>query len=270
MSEIYNRTLLWSGAASSSCTLSEPVTNFEYFQVTRTYPQNVGLFPSNITAARYRIDTPGAYQNAGYLANPLLFKLSNGAKTLQSVTFNFLSQAGSANAQTLGSGVNTTNNLKAFTYIYGINRVSGTPTTAIGIPYTGVGWRAYDETVLWSAAGYGYKNLALSEPASAFERIRIKIGDSSNGYTIREYTSPSGDNDWLTTHSYWGTADNVLMFDMSKYVWTSGTKMLSSNSASKVFHYDVTAQNPYTGTGATGNANWSTWNIVGIYGINRK
>lgn len=269
MSEKYNRTLLWSGTVASSCTLSEPVTNFEYFQVVKKDTAQSQLFPTNLIANRYTLDTPSHYGNAAYLSVPNRFHLYDNQQGMSSVCFNFFYQTNSSNPRLLGQ-TNSANNRKLFGAIYGVNRISGEETTSIGVPCTGAGWRPYDETVLWSASTYGYKTITLSEPASAFERIRIKMGTTDNGFTFNEFTSPSSDNNWLTTNSYWGNSDTNIMLTMNKSVWTSGTHVLSSNSASKVFSFGTSAANPYTGTGSTGNANWATWNILEVIGINRK
>lgn len=270
MSEIYNRTLLWSGAQSSSCNLSETVKNFQYFQCVRINGTRSNLYPTNISSIRYTMDEPSTYGNAAYLTCPKKFKISTDNKSLSSITFNYFQQDGSNNPKLLGSATNTTNNLKIFTYVYGFNRISGTETTAIGEPCTGAGWRPYDETVLWSANGYGHSSIPLSEPASAFERIRIKMGTSADGYTIREYTAPSGDNDNLTTNCYFGNADTAMVLVMNRNVWTSGTKVLSAANNGKAFNFGVSAANPYTGTGSTADSHWIRRNIVEVVGINRK
>lgn len=269
MSELNNRTLLWSGAAASSCTLSEPVTNFRYFQVIRTNPMQSTLYPTNIIASRYVMDTPAHYINAGYLSVPGRFHISTDRKSLSAVTFNFFYQTNSAAPRLLGP-TNSANNIKFFTYVYGLDRISGTETTAIGVPCTGAGWRQYNETVLWSASGYGYSSIPLSEPASAFERIRIKMGTSADGYTIREYTAPSGDNDNLTTNCYFGNTDTAMSLVMNKNMWTSGTKVLSAINNGKAFAFNTISQNPYTGTGNTSDSHWIRRNIVEVVGINRK
>lgn len=269
MSEKYNRTLLWSGAVASSCTLSEPVTNFEYFEVVKRDTAQSQLFPTNTSANRYTIDIPSHYGNAGYLSVPNKFHLSDNQQGLSSVSFNFFYQTNSSNPRLLGQ-TNSATNRKLFGAIYGVNRISGTETTAIGVPCTGAGWRPYDETVLWSANGYGYSSIPLSEPASAFERIRIKMGTSADGYTIREYTAPSGDNDHLTTNCYFGNADTAMVLVMNKNVWTSGTKVLSAANNGKAFNFGVSASNPYTGSGNTADSHWIRRNIVEVVGINRK
>lgn len=269
MSEKYNRTLLWSGALASSCTLSEPVTNFEYFEVVKHNTAQSQLFPTNISANIYTIDVPSNYVNAGYLSVPNKFHLSENQQGLSSVSFNFFYQTNSSNPRLLGQ-TNSANNRKLFGAIYGVNRISGTETTAIGVPCTGAGWRPYDETVLWSASGYGYSSITLSEPASAFERIRIKMGTFADGYSIREYTSPSSDNNFLTTNSYFGNTDSAMNLVMNKHVWTSGTMVLSSTNYGKSFAFGVSASNPYTGSGNTADSHWIRRNIVEVVGINRK
>ena len=269
MSEKYNRTLLWSGDVASSCTLSEPVTNFEYFEVVKRNSAQSMLYPTNISAARYTMDVPSHYGNAAYMSVPNRFRLYNNQQGLSSICFNFFSQTNSSNPRLLGQ-TNSANNRKLFGAIYGVNRISGEGTTADGVPCTGEGWRPYDETVLWSASGYGYSAIPLSTPASAFERIRLKMGTSADGYSIREWTSPSADGQYLTTNCWFGGADTTISVVMSKYVWTSGTTVLSSCNAGKAFAYGTAAANPFTGTGATADSHWIRRNVVEVVGINRK
>lgn len=267
MSEMYNKTLLWSGIGESSCTLSEPIQNFQFMQVTLS-PNNRSMVPAYSSVTNGKLDCCGYWANASYLDWQYQYSISNSGKTVALNNFQIIQQVGSAFPTLFGSAGNRTSNLKHLKEVWGVNRVSGAPTTAIGIPYTGDGWRAYDETLLVSSNTL-QSSFTLSEPASAFNRIRVVVGVSSESQNSFEYNAPLHDNDMMTVKSYWGnnTANNYLA--MSRYTWLSGTTVLSSFGG-KNFAPQWAAANPWSAQGYTANENWRWRPILAVYGINRK
>lgn len=268
MSELFNKTLLFSGAGVSSCNLSEPIQNFQYMQVTLT-PYDKCLVPaySSITYGKL-VGGQAYYANASYFDWQYQYSMTNSGKTLTINNFQMIQQVASSAPSLFGSAGNRASNLKHIKEVWGVNRVSGTPTSAIGVPYSGAGWRAYDETLL-ASSNTNVSSLALSEPASAFSRIRVTVGVHTQSENSFEYNAPIQDNDKLTVKSYWGTTTSVNGICVSRYQWLSGTKVLSSLGG-KAFQLGWNSANPFSSTGQISNANWIWRPIYAVYGINRK
>lgn len=267
MSEQNNRTLLWSGAAASSCSLSEPIQNFQYMRVMLSpyYMCDVTAYSS---ISKGKLAKAGHYNAVTYPDWQYLYSITNSGQTLTLENFQIIQQSTSALPSLFGSANNRANNMKNILAVWGINRVSGTPASAIGIPYSGAGWRPYTETLLatsWS----NVPSLTLSEPASAFNRIKLIVGALDESRNVYEVNAPVADNDKVTVKSYWGgnTATNNIA--LSRYTWLSGTKVLSSFGG-KSFSPHWAAANPWTATGNTASANWRWRPVYAVYGINRK
>lgn len=267
MSEMFNRTLLWSGANTSSCNLSEPAQNFQYLQV--ALPTEYCIVPTYSAVNKAKFGGAASYWTSqSYLDWQYQYSITNSGKTLTINNFQMIQQVASSAPSLLGSAGNRASNLKHISQVWGLNRVSGTPTSAIGVPYSGAGWRAYDETLL-ASSNTNVSSLTLSEPASAFNRIRVTVGVSSESQNSFEYNSPDGDNDKLTVKSYWGNTTGINKLVLSRYVWLSGTTVLSSFGG-KSFAVGWNSANPWTGTGSTANENYRWRPVYAVYGINRK
>lgn len=268
MSEIFNRTLLWSGeAGASSCTMSEPVQNFQYLQV--AINNEYCIVPAYSAISVAKLCGGAAYWSGqSYLDWQYQYAITNSGKTLSLNNFQMIYQDKSSAPCLFGSAGNRASNIKKLVEVWGVNRVSGTPASAIGIPYTGVGWRAYDETLLASSTA-NVSSLTLSEPASAFNRIRVTVGHRTESNNSFEYNAPMQDNDKLTVKSYWGTSTGVNAMCVSRYQWLSGTTVLSSIGG-KAFQLGWNSANPFSSTGQISNANWIWRPIYAVYGINRK
>lgn len=264
----YNRTLLWSGSNASSINLSEPISNFECIEVNTEGYKRLIETSCNWNMMRYNVGK--FWSNQGYMDVHYLIKAINSGKTLQAITYNFLMQE-AKNAQCLlGSGVNRANNIKCFSEVYGINRVSGSAQTAVSVPPTGSGWTRYNETLLYSAGNNGATSITLSEPASAFERLRICVGASSEARNSWVVSSPSGDGDNTVVHSNWGVNTGVNAFSLSYYGWANGTQTCSSRGG-KHFSPGWGNPNPWNGVGtAHATMKYVAAPIYAMYGINRK
>ena len=267
MSEQNNRTLLWSGAGASSCTLSEPVQNFQYLKVALNNEYCTVPAYSSISKAKL-VGNAGYWTTQSYFDWQYLYSISNSGKSITLNRFQMILQSASAAPALFGSAGNYASNIQKITEVWGVNRLSGTPNSAIGVPYSGAGWRAYDETLL-ASSNTNVSSLTLSEPASAFNRIRVTVGVSSESQNSFEYNAPDGDNDNLTVKSYWGNNTGTNGLVVSRYVWLSGTKVLSSFGG-KSFALGWNSANPFTGTGSTANSNYRWRPIYAVYGINRK
>lgn len=268
MTKAYNRTVLYSGANASSVTLSEPVTNFEYITV------NKGAATVKVETScnwnMVRLNCCGYWSNQGYMDIQEMFKITNNGSGLQALNYNFLMQEAKGNAQLLGSGINRANNIKMFSLVCGINRISGSVASSQTVPPSGPGWTRYNETLLFSAANNGQSSLQLSEPASGFERLRVCVGTSSEARNSWEIQSPTGDNDDFAIRSNWGSNTGVNAFSIGSYGWGSGTTVCSAQDG-KHFSVGWGAANPWNGVGtASKTASWIAYPIYAIYGINRK
>lgn len=210
----------------------------------------------------------GYWQQASYLDWQYQYAITNSGKTVSITNFQIIQQNASSNPSLFGSAGNSASNRAHLCAVWGINRVSGTPDSAIGIPYSGAGWRAYDETLL-ATSDANVSSLTLSEPASAFNRIKLVVGTLGESRGTYEVNAPKADNDKVTVKSYWGnnTASNYI--SMSRYTWLSGTTVLSSFGG-KSFAPNWGAANPWSAVGSTANEGWRWRPVYAVYGINRK
>lgn len=264
----YDRTLLRSGASASSVSLSEPISNFEYIQFHRGF--NLLTIPTNTNWNLMRCNDCSYWSTQGYIDHEMLFKATNDGSSLQTINFNFFMQDGKGSIQTLGSGVNRANNIKFFSdNVWGIHRISGGSSTT-GVPLTGAGWTAYNETLLYSASNNGDASFTLSEPATAFSRIKIAVGSTSEAHNVYEVNTPTGDGDKTTIRSNWGTSTGVNSFSMSTYYWSNNTTTCSAHDG-KHFSIGWGAANPFSlaGTAST-TLSYIARPIYAVWGINRK
>ena len=268
MTKFYNRTLLYSGNPASSVSLTEPISNFEYIEINRGGYKR--LVETSCDWNKLRFNYGAHWSNQGYMDIQYVFKAINNGSGLQAINYNFLCQEAKAAQQLLGSGVNRVNNIKAFNEVWGINRISGSSGTAVTVPPTGDGWVRYNETLLYSAANNGATSITLSEPASAFDRIRVCVGTSSESRNSWVVNTPSGDGDNMAVRSNWGNGTGVNAFSISTYRWASGTQVCSALNG-KHFSPGWGAANPWNGAGtASTTVSYIAAPIYAMYGINRK
>ena len=268
MAKYYNRTTLYSGANASSVSLSEPVSNFEYIEIGRGNCYR--LIETSCNWNLVRMNMCAFWSNQGYMDVEYLFKITNNGSGLQAINYNFLMQEAKDSQRLLGSATNRANNIKFFSEVYGINRTAGTSATATTVPPQGTGWTRYNETLLCSASAYGQSSFTLSEPASAFGRLRVCVGNSGEARNSWEVNSPSADGDDFVVRSNWGANTGTNAFSISTYGWGSGTTVCSAQDG-KHFSPGWASANPWNGVGtASKTANWIAHPIYAIYGINRK
>lgn len=268
MAEYYNRTLLYSGAQASAVSLSEPVSNFEYIEIRRQYNKRIVETSCNWAIARMNMCL--YWSNQGYMDVQYMFKITNNGSGLEAINYNFLMQEGKGSQRLLGSATNRANNIKFFDEVYGINRISGASSTAHGVPLTAEGWTRYNETLLFSASNHGQSSFTLSEPASAFDRLRICVGNSGEARNSWIINAPSSDSNTFAIRSNWGVNTAQNAFGLASYGWGSGTQVCSSQDG-KWFSPGWAAANPWNGVGtASKTSTHIAYPIYAMYGINRK
>lgn len=268
-----NRTLLYSGDTVSACDLSEPVTNFEYFEIDKN--TRGCFFPSTASLNQAKTTEVGYWQNDGYLDKQEMFKLTNNGQHLEAINFQYLYQTSSNNLKLLGSAINRANNIKFFSRVYGCNRISGTETSAEGMKPSGEGWKTYNETLLTDEDAFGKSAIPLSEPARGFERVKVLVGSYGESPNIYEYAAPWGEGENFTTHSYWGASTGSNYLNWARWQWKDGTSTLSAYNGglgkSYQLGFNSGANNSLTAlNGYNGDENWVRRNIRKVWGINRR
>lgn len=256
----YDRTLLWSGAPTSTCNLSEPISAFDRFIILADRWEYE--FKSISACTQYKMPMNGWWSNEAYLRWSYRFTISNNAKTVTLNRFQMIYQVGTAAPKTFGFN-NTAGNIKKIAAVYGVNRL--VPVTQIGSGSPGDGWRAYNETVIYSGGPSG--TLAMSEPASAFERLKIGVGNTGESFNYFEVDAPKTNDSYLTTESHWGNNTGSYYYGFSRWHWSPDTTVLSSLGG-KQFQLGINQVNPYTATGDISNSNFIRRPIQTIIGIN--
>lgn len=256
----YDKTLLWSGAITSTCNLSEPISAFDRFII----QTNMGdyEFKSVPSCTQYKMPYQGWWSNEAYLKWSYRFTISNNAKTVTLNRFQMIYQVGTAAPKTFGFN-NTANNIKKIQSVYGINRLD--PITQSGIGSPGNGWRAYNETVIYNGGPSNVIN--VSQPASSFERLKIGVGNTGESFNYFEVDAPKTNDSYLTTESHWGNNTGSYYYGFSRWQWSPDTTELSSLGG-KQFQLGINQVNPYTATGATSDSTFIRRPIQTIIGIN--
>ena len=267
---IHDRTLLYSAtAATSTITLSEPLSAFERYMVKATSP-NV-YYESVCTGNRsvQRFNRYGSYNNDGYMVWPANWVISNDTKTLTCNRFQLLMQLGTTTkVQTFGWN-NTAGNIKNISEVWGINRIGGTTAQGEGSP--GEGWKTYNETLLWSGIDYANQShITLNNRAIGYERLKVGVGSFGESTNILETDSPQNYTAWLPLTSYWGTTTGSFYLSMHRYRWDDETSGLSAVSG-KTWQLGTGAANPYSTTGNyTATDTFVRRPVWAIWGINEK
>ena len=260
----YDKELLWSGAASSAFTASSPFSSYEKIQLNTNDGKCFEIHPYASTTAG-QFSYYGTYSNQAYLVWNYRFTIGNNSTTFTNNRFQMLQQVGTARPSLAGF-VNSASNLKRITACYGINALSSTGGyDGIGSP--GQGWKEYNETVLYS--GGLASPITLTEPATAFERLKFVVGSPSESINYYEYNAPLTSDTRLTTQSLWGTTTASYNYAFSWWNWYNDFKSLSSVKG-KAYNFGTAAATPYTATGSTADQNYIRRPIRAIIGINHN
>lgn len=264
----YDRTLLYSGTAPvSSCTLSEPASAFESISIGlgTTYESEVRVTGNK---SNFHIPRLGeSWKANAYLNWPYNLTISNGSKTITVAGQQLLvntSPAASA-VRVLGVTGNSANNVKAIYSVYGNNRKEYSFVPGLGLP--GDGWKAYNETLLWSATNTTAQksdSIILSRPANNFERLKFCVGypDTTEGANYLEVSPPTTNTAFINLESWWGnsTASYIVCFHRYRF---NGWNTIMPTSG-KYFQLGTAAANPYTATG-----NYTATNLYVRYPVNQ-
>lgn len=267
---IHDRTLLYSAtAATSTITLSEPLSAFERYMVKATSP-NV-YYESVCTGNRsvQRFNRYGSYNNDGYMVWPANWVISNDTKTLTCNRFQLLMQLGTnTKVQTFGWN-NTAGNIKNISEVWGINRIGGESAEGIGKPAGD--WKTYNETLLWSGIDYANQShITLNNRAIGYERLKVGVGSFGESTNILETDSPPNYTAWLPLTSYWGTTTGSFYLSMHRYRWDNETSGLSAVSG-KTWQLGTGAADPYSTTGNyTDTSTYIRRPVWAIWGVNEK
>lgn len=270
---IGDRTLLASSTTDlSAITLSEPASNFEWiaFHGPKGGPAFVRIPGSSYSQSLQRVPYLGYSNMNGYVPFILQFS-STDRQNLSSRCFQIVHTNRGSSMNLYGSSLNTEGNLKFFKgAIYGEGRLSGSSGTSTGIGSPGPDYVKYDETLLYSAASTTTADVTLSEPASAFRRLKVVVGlgESRN---VNEIPAPSVTGQVSVVTSIWGNTTAANGYAFASYTWPNMTTMhpywgrnfqLGWNSASAM-------PTGYCASGNTTANGWINRPIVQVYGINR-
>lgn len=267
---IYNKTCLFSATAgTNSITLSEPLSSFERYVV----KVNPGVYWESVcTGDRsvQRYNRYGSYNNDGYMEWPANWVISNGTKSMSCNRFQLLMQLGTNNKTQLFGWNNTAGNIKNIMEVWGINRKDYTTAQGEGKP-EGEGWKAYDETLLWSGTDYANQShIDLSGRALEYERLKIGVGSFGESTNIYDVDAPQSYSSWLPLRSYWGTTTGSFYLCMHRYKWDNETSGLSAVSG-KAWQLGTGAADPFSTTGNyTATDSFIRRPVWAIWGINHK
>lgn len=273
---MYDRTLLYSGTAGvSSCTLSEPASAFESISIglgNNGYESEIRVIGNrtNIHVPRWG----STWNSNAYLNWPYNFTISNGTKNLsvvaQQLLFNAIPAVSSV--RTLGITSNSASNVKQIFNVYGNNRKEYSFVPGLGLP--GDGWKAYNETLLWSADDVTVQksnSITLARPANAFERLKFCVGthDCYEGANYLEVSTPTTNTAWINLESWWGTSTASYLACFHRYRFSGWNTIMPING--KSFLLGTAANNPYTATGNyTSTERYVRYPVNQIWGINSK
>lgn len=271
----YDRALLYSGTDGvSSCTLSEPASAFESISIGlgNSYESEIRVIGdrTNIHVPRWG----ASWNSQSYLNWPYNFSISNGTKNLSIVASQLIGNTRPSTASVVVQGLagNSANNVKAIYNVYGNKRKQHTFEPGLGLP--GDGWRAYNETLLWSATDVTAQksnSIILSRDANVFERLKFCVGahDTYEGANYLEVSPPTTNTAWINLESWWGanTANYQVCFHRYRF---SGWNTIIPISG-KAFNLGTAAANPYTSTGNyTSTDRYNRYPVNQIWGINTK
>lgn len=271
---IGDRTLLASSTGDlSAITLSEPASNFEWiaFHGPKGGPAFTRIPGSSYSQSLQRIPYLGYSNMNGYVPFILQFS-STDRQNLSSKCFQVVHTNRGSSMNLYGSSLNTEGNIKFFKgYIYGEGRISGGSGFPIGKGSPGSDFVKYDETLLYSASDTTTADIVLSEPASAFRRLKVVVGSTGESRNVNEIPAPSVTGQVSVVTSIWGNNATTNYYCFASYTWPNMTTMhpywgrafqLGWNSASSM-------PTGHCSGGNTTSNGYINRPIVQVYGINR-
>lgn len=132
-------------------------------------------------------------------------------------------------------------------------------------------WTPYNETVLHSSSAMAYE-ITLSEPATAFSRLRIGLVAPSEGRQYVEIAPPTTTGQAYTFHCLWGNNSATVHDVYTRYQFNgSYTKFGWANRcASKNVGWAVHTATPFDGASTASGDQWCRVPVYEVIGINRK
>ncbi len=263
----YNKTLLYSGDSSvSTCTLTESVANFRRLEIDIGWPSLEGTveIPSFTNKSNQIIFTYNNYWDVEvYILKAARLSINSTGTALSIDGFNIIGTSNSI-PHYWGNSINNAYNRKLIIKVYGVDRINYSEQPGIGSP--GLGWRKYNETLLWS--GINSNIIDLSESASNFERLRLKLGTTYSSHTYMEVDAPLADGYILTTSTVNTESTTIYRFAWSNWIWSNNCKTLTAING-KSFRNTYTDHDDFTSSLDNSDTDLNKRPILEIVGINR-
>jgi hypothetical protein len=132
-------------------------------------------------------------------------------------------------------------------------------------------WTPYNETVLHSSSAMAYE-ITLSEPATAFSRLRIGMVATGEGRQYVEIEPPKTTGQVYTLHCLWGGTSGANQDVYTRYKFNgSYTKFGWANRcAYKNVGWAVNTATAFNGASTASGENWCRIPVYEVIGINRK
>lgn len=262
----YNRTLLYSNDSSvSSCTLSESTANFRRLQILlQGCKRSIVEIPSFINKSNQVIVSNETYwENDTYNIKALNISIDEAGTKLTVNGYNLIGTQ-SSSPHYWGNDFNNSANITVINKVFGVDRINYVEEQGIGSP--GIGWRKYNEKLLWSGTNTGVIN--LSESASSFERLRLKLGTNTSSQIFIEVDAPLYDGYILTTNTTVTESPSIYRFAWSNWIWTNNCKTLTSVYG-KSFRNTYKYNGNFTNSLDNSDIDINKRPILEIVGINR-
>lgn len=263
----YNKTLLYSGDSRvSACTLSESAANFRRLEIYIGWisVESTVEIPSFTNKSNQIILKNSNYWDKEvYILKAARLSIDSTGTSLSIDGFNII---GTSNNKPYywGNGINNATNRKMVLKVYGIDRINYTEEIGIGSP--GDGWRKYNETLLWT--GTNTDTINLSESASNFERLRLKLGTPYSSHTFMEVDAPLSDGYILTTNTVDTESATIYRFAWSNWIWSNNCKTLTAVDG-KSYRNVYTDFSIFTSSLDNSDTDINKRPILEIVGINR-
>lgn len=132
-------------------------------------------------------------------------------------------------------------------------------------------WTPYNETVLHSSSAMAY-NVTLSEPATAFSRLRIGMVAPSEGRQYVEVETPSSTTQCYTLHCIWGNGSAYCTDVYTRYKFNGSYTSFgwANRAAWKNVNWAVNTTAAFNGASTASGENWCRIPVYEVIGINRK
>lgn len=259
----YNKTLLYSGNRGVlSCKLAESSANFKRLII--IVNQIEIEIPSFIDKSNQIILSNWlTWESDIYIFKLVNMSIDSTGTYLSIDGYNIIGSKD--NVPTCwGDSINNINNRTILTEVYGVDRINYIEELGIGSP--GTGWRRYNETLLWS--GTNTDSINLSESASNFERLRLKLGTPTSSHTFMEVDAPLADGYILTTNTADTESPSIYRLAWSNWIWSNNCMTLTAVNG-KSFRNTETWSYTFTSSLDNSDTDINKRPILEIVGINR-